>query len=222
MGVTVREMTAGFQVFGNGGRYYEPYTYYYVEDSDGNVILDNRDKIGREAISSENATIMRKLLEEVIGPYPATGLAADVSGWQIYGKTGTTNSMMDLWFVGGSPYAVAGIWTGYPNYDHAMNDSDNKHKILWSQIMTEYLSTKETKSFEDDSNVISATYCEETGLLALPGVCTETRTGWYTRDNMPNYCDGSHVSSSSSAGSQALPNFTSLNSVARPVICFSG
>ena len=211
MGVTVREMTAGFQVFGNGGRYYEPYTYYYVEDSDGNVILDNRDKIGREAISSENATIMRKLLEEVIGPYPATGLAADVSGWQIYGKTGTTNSMMDLWFVGGSPYAVAGIWTGYPNYDHAMNDSDNKHKILWSQIMTEYLSTKETKSFEDDSNVISATYCEETGLLALPGVCTETRTGWYTRDNMPNYCDGSHVSSSSSAAESASSETSSTS-----------
>ena len=29
MGVTVREMTAGFQIFGNGGKYYEPYTYYY-------------------------------------------------------------------------------------------------------------------------------------------------------------------------------------------------
>ena len=119
--------------------------------------------------------------------------------------------MMDLWFVGGSPYAVAGIWTGYPNYDHAMNDSDNKHKILWSQIMTEYLSTKETKSFEDDSNVISATYCEETGLLALPGVCTETRTGWYTRDNMPNYCDGSHVSSSSSAAESASSETSSTS-----------
>ena len=33
--------------------------------------------------------------------------------------------------------------------------------------MTEYLSTKETKSFEDDSNVISATYCEETGFASL-------------------------------------------------------
>lgn len=204
MGVTVREMTAGFQIFGNGGKYYEPYTYYYVEDSDGNVILDNRDNIGREAISSANATIMRKLLEEVIGPYPATGQAADVPGWQIYGKTGTTNSMMDLWFVGGSPYAVAGIWAGYPNYDQAMNDKDNRHKTLWSQIMGEYLATKESKSFSDDPSVYAASYCTETGKLAVPGVCTSTMTGWYTSDNIPGYCDGAHAAASSAPSSEPV------------------
>ena len=203
MGVTVREMAAGFQVFGNGGKYYEPYTYYYVEDSDGNVILDNRSNVGSEAISSENATIMRKLLEEVIGPYPATGQAADVAGWQIYGKTGTTNSMMDLWFVGGSPYAVAAIWAGYPDYDEAMNDTDNRHKTLWSQIMTEYLANKESRSFSDDPAVFSASYCAETGKLALPGVCTKTLTGWYTSDNVPGYCDGAHEAASSAVSSEA-------------------
>ena len=31
-GVTVKEMTAAFQIFGNGGQYNEPYTYYYVEE----------------------------------------------------------------------------------------------------------------------------------------------------------------------------------------------
>ncbi len=202
MGVTVREMAAGFQIFGNGGKYFEPYTYYYVEDHDGNVILDNRDNIGKQAISSENATIMRKLLEEVIGPYPATGAAADVPGWQIYGKTGTTNSMMDLWFVGGSPYAVAAIWAGHPNYDKQMNDRDNGHKLIWQEIMSKYLETKEQKSFTDDPNVFSASYCNETGDLAVPGVCTSTRTGWYTRDNMPGYCDGSHAAVSSAPSSE--------------------
>ena len=82
-------------------------------------------------------------------------------------KPETTNSMMDLWFVGGSPYAVAGIWAGYPNYDQAMNDKDNRHKTLWSQIMSEYLATKESKSFSDDPSVYAASYCTETGKLAL-------------------------------------------------------
>lgn len=222
MGVTVREMAAGFQIFGNGGKYYEPYTYYYVEDSDGNVILDNRSNIGREAISSENATIMRKLLEEVIGPYPATGLAADVEGWQIYGKTGTTNSLMDLWFVGGSPYAVAAIWTGYPNYDHAMNDTDNRHKTLWSEIMTQYLSDKESRTFSDDPGVFSMTYCKETGKLALPGVCTDTATGWYTNDNKPAYCDGSHATASSAPSSETPSSEVSAPSSAPESAAESG
>lgn len=39
-GVTVLEMTAAYQAFGNGGYYYEPYGYYKIEDSKGNVIIE--------------------------------------------------------------------------------------------------------------------------------------------------------------------------------------
>ena len=88
-GVTVKEMTAAFQIFGNGGQYNEPYTYYYVEDHDGNVILDNRDNISTQAIKSSTATIMQKLLTTVVTQ--GTGTGAGVTGWQIYGKTGTTD-----------------------------------------------------------------------------------------------------------------------------------
>ena len=38
-GVSVREMAAGFAYMGNGGLDYEPYTYYYVTDSEGNGII---------------------------------------------------------------------------------------------------------------------------------------------------------------------------------------
>ena len=120
--------------------------------------------------------------------------------------------MMDLWFVGGSPYAVAAIWAGHPNYDKQMNDRDNGHKLIWQEIMSKYLETKEQKSFTDDPNVFSASYCNETGDLAVPGVCTSTRTGWYTRDNMPGYCDGAHaaVSSAPSSSSEASSETSSL------------
>ena len=57
----VREMTAAYCTFANGGYYYEPYTYYYVKDHDGNVILDNRDNTGEQVMSTETATIMNKL-----------------------------------------------------------------------------------------------------------------------------------------------------------------
>ena len=67
-GVTVEEMTAGFAMFANGGLYYEPYTYTYVKDHQGNVILDNRDNTGDRVMSEENATIMNKLLHR-----PVTG-----------------------------------------------------------------------------------------------------------------------------------------------------
>ena len=39
-GISVREMTGAYQIFGNGGKYYTPYTVYRIEDNDGNVIYD--------------------------------------------------------------------------------------------------------------------------------------------------------------------------------------
>ena len=39
-GVTVLEMTAAYQIFDNGGLYYEPYSYSVVYDSEGNVVLE--------------------------------------------------------------------------------------------------------------------------------------------------------------------------------------
>jgi penicillin-binding protein 1A len=61
-GVTVREMAAAYAYMGNGGLYYKPYTYYYVTDSEDNVIIDNRDAVPKQAYSGETATIMNRLL----------------------------------------------------------------------------------------------------------------------------------------------------------------
>ncbi len=194
-GVTVREMTAGFQIFGNGGKYYKPYTYYYVTDHDGNVIsgMDNRSETYTQAISSSSATIMNKLLASVM-LYGNTGWRASVSGWQEFGKTGTTDGNKDSWFVGGTPYAVAGVWTGYSTNPHKIEDT-NTAKRAWKAVMSKYLSGKAKKTFQFDPNVVSAAFDAKTGLLVPPGSGGET--GWYDKNNMPALGTAAGVSSSS-------------------------
>lgn len=193
-GVTVKEMTSGYQIFGNGGKYYKPYTYFYLEDHDGNIIKDNRKNVGSQVISSSTATIMHKLLRNVIYGADGTGSATAISGWDVFGKTGTTDSDKDSWFVGGTPYAVAGIWTGYTNPSRLYNTSAAKY--LWRDIMKQYLQDKQRMSFTFDPNVISATYCTDTGKLAGEH-CTHTAVGWYKKGELPALCDGVHPSSSS-------------------------
>lgn len=200
-GVTVKEMTAAYCIFGNGGRFYEPYTYYYVTDQNDKVILDNRDKLGIQAISAETATIMNRLLRYNIENCAHTGAAnASVSGWEIIGKTGTTDSDKDSWFMGLSPYCAAGIWTGYDNPQRI--NSTNTATILHGKIMAEYLKDKEVKKFTLSSNVIKKKYCAESGLLATDS-CKKTFTGYYTKDNMPGYCNWGHGGSTSSTSSMA-------------------
>ena len=62
-GVTVREMAAAYTYLGNGGLYYEPYTYYYVTDSEDNIIIDNRDAVPKQAYSAETAGSIWKKFE---------------------------------------------------------------------------------------------------------------------------------------------------------------
>ena len=204
-GVTVKEMTAAFQIFGNGGQYNEPYTYYYVEDHDGNVILDNRDNISTQAIKSSTATIMQKLLTTVVTQ--GTGTGAGVTGWQIYGKTGTTDIDDNSYFVGGSPYAVIGVWTGYQNPSRLRNT--NASKSVFQSLMGAYLNTKQLKQFTTDSSVTSAVYCTQSGNLAGP--CCPTATGWYERSNMPSECTQHQNTNTTSSRSEEEEESSSSN-----------
>lgn len=195
-GVTVREMTAGFQMFANGGKYYRPYTFYHVDDHDGNVILDNRKNISKQVISSTTASIMHRLLNTVITG--GTGTRAAISGWEVFGKTGTTNDDKDSWFIGGTPYAVAGIWTGYKTPAHLAKTT--YAATIWKSIMSEYLKNKPKKTFTYDPNVISASYCTITGLRAN-STDQNVKTGWYDKNNMPPVCSGVHPGESSAVTS---------------------
>lgn len=183
-GVTVREMTAAFQIFGNNGMYNKPYTYFYVLDRNGKVLLDNRDKIGKRAISSQTATIMNRLLRNVV--VSGTGKGVDIENWEVIGKTGTTNDDKDSWFIGMTPQAVAGIWTGYdsPKRIHGTAFA----KTIWREIMSRYLSGKTPKSYQYDKDVKEYQYCLETGEIAIPGVCPSTATGYFSSNNMPAVC----------------------------------
>lgn len=190
-GLTVQEMTAAFQIFGSSGVYNKPYTYYYVEDNNGNVILDNRNNKGEQAVSAGVAQVMNKILQRPIYGSEGTGTDAAISGWTVYGKTGTTDSNKDSWFVGGTPYAVAGIWTGYSEPSEIYSyTSLNAAKTLWRQIMTYYLENKELKDF-DYSAITEASLCRSTGKIASSGCSSEI--GWVGVDRLNDYCDGNHV-----------------------------
>ncbi len=190
-GVTVREMAAGIQYVGNGGLFYEPYTYYYVTDQNGTVILDNRNNVPIEAYSPETAYEMNRVLRyNVLTSQHSHSMNANVAGWEIVGKTGTTDDDKDSWFVGASPYCTLAVWTGYDTPDTISVTSTAT--TTWRKVMTKYLEDKEYKEFDKPDNVITATYCKGSGLLASSG-CSSTGTGYYTQNTMPEYCGGYHI-----------------------------
>ncbi|MBQ9674091.1 MAG: transglycosylase domain-containing protein [Ruminococcus sp.] len=189
-GVTVREMAAAYEYLGNGGQYYKPYTYYYVTDNDGKVIIDNRDAMPIQAYSDETAAIMnRELYYNISNSKNTEAWRSRISGWEIIGKTGTTNDDKDSWFCGCSPYATLAVWTGYKMPSTVNNTS--VAASTFQKVMSQYLKGKEKKKYNFPADMQEISYCVNSGLLAS-SYCYNTRTGYYFKDKMPDYCYGDH------------------------------
>ena len=185
-GVTVREMASAYTYMGNEGLYYKPYTYYYITDSEDNIILDNRDAVPKQAYSAETAGIMNRLLHyNVENSQNTYAMYARVSGWDIVGKTGTTDSDRDCWFCGMSPYAVMATWTGFDS-PQTISDKTRSAKFF-ANVMGEYLKDKEQKEYKISKNLIPATYNPVTGLVISTDSVSGKYIGYYTEDNMPAF-----------------------------------
>lgn len=187
-GVSVKEMAASYTYLGNGGLYYEPYTYYYVTDSEGNIIIDNRDAVPKQAYSAETASIMNRLLSYNVTYSAHTNAAyARVSGWDIIGKTGTTDDDKDSWFCGASPYATMATWCGFDQPETISSYGRTLSAKFFSQVMGKYLEGKEQKDYVISPNLIKAQYNPYTGLIVSTESLSGKYIGYYTEDNMPSF-----------------------------------
>lgn len=190
-GVRLIELAAAYQVFGNGGVYYEPMLYSKVEDSKGNTILE-QDFFGTQALDSDSAWIANRMIRTVVTSPTGTGHYAAMDNVEVCGKTGTSNAETDLLFVGITPDYVGALWIGYDD-SHKIGGADGWKAVasVWKTVMTGIQDESEIKRFTADSSVVERSYCLETGLLATSR-CTKTDIGYYRQDNIPAFCSGKH------------------------------
>jgi penicillin-binding protein 1A len=78
-------------------------------------------------LTNGNAAIEDQMLQGVV--QYGTGTAAQLPGWQVAGKTGTTENYGDAWFVGFTPDMVTAVWVGYPNKLIPMTTEYHGHTV---------------------------------------------------------------------------------------------
>ena len=204
-GLTLKEITAAYSIFANSGVYNTPKLVLKIIDRDGNVIVDNTG--GSEiVISEQTASIMTKMLEEVVDYGTASRLTIK-NKVDVAGKTGTTSSDNDRWFVGYTPYYLAGCWFGYEmpkslakfsaSYSPALKVWDDLMTILHQKIFEEAEAKGEPlKTFRLADGVVTAQYCKYSGKIPTAACMADARgencieTGYFTVDTVPNEpCD---------------------------------
>ena len=107
--VSVLDMASAYTSFRDHGLHHEPVLIERVEDSRGNVIYEADDR-PQQVISPEVADTVTTALRGVVSG--GTGTAAQLSGWDVAGKTGTTQNNKDAWFVGYTCKVTTAVWVG--------------------------------------------------------------------------------------------------------------
>ena len=108
IGITPLELASAYATFANYGWQSPPTVMARVTDSSGNILLDNTPKpqlVLDQWASAATIDVMRSVVTS------GTGKGADI-GRPSAGKTGTTSSEIDIWYVGTVPQLTTAIWIG--------------------------------------------------------------------------------------------------------------
>ena len=115
--ITVAEMVSAYTAFVNHGVRSAPLYVTRIVDSEGNVVAEFKPRMN-EVISGESADKMIDMLRAVIdgGTGGRLRFRYNITA-PLGGKTGTTNSNSDGWFMGIAPKLVSGCWVGGDDRD---------------------------------------------------------------------------------------------------------
>lgn len=170
--VTPLEMAQFAATVGNGGLKITGSPVLRAVDA-GGVERVGAPVAGERVMDAETAALTRELMRLVIeigtgGASRGAGGEAGYTGPAL-GKTGTTDSEKDLWFVGSTPAIATAVWLGYDVPQPLGAAASDLAAPLWGWFM--YRSTKfqgEAPAFPAEPEIVKRWVCTHTGKLSGP------------------------------------------------------
>jgi penicillin-binding protein 1A len=134
-GVSPIEMVGAYNVFANQGVYVKPRLVRRIVDQTDRVLEEQLPELSEATqaqVAFELAHVMRGTIDR------GTGFEAHSLPPPLAGKTGTTNSYTDAWFLGFSPEYTIGVWVGYDDPSRSLGGGATGAEValpIWIDIV---------------------------------------------------------------------------------------
>lgn len=158
-GVKMLEMMSVYGTLASGGVKYQSEAILKVTDADGNILEENKETIGKTALTPEVAYLLNSILSDNNARTPAFGSNSllQIPDHTVAVKTGTSDDKRDNWTFGYNPEFVVGVWVG--NNDNSPMDPNLASGVtgaapIWHDIMVNLLAGKKDLAFKRPAGII--------------------------------------------------------------------
>jgi 1A family penicillin-binding protein len=189
-GVTPVELVSAYAPFANGGFRVRPRLVTRVEAPDGTLLWSSEVQRPALVMNPQDAYEITEMLQGVVNFGTGKSIRDYGVTAPVAGKTGTTNSGEDVWFVGYTPTLVAGIWFGYDQPRQISTNASGGRLAApaWAEMYQAGWHEPAGAAFVAPAGMVSAVVDPESGELAGPYCPTRQRQWFKPGDEPQNEC----------------------------------
>lgn len=142
-GVSPIEMASAYGVLATNGVYCRPYALIKIVDREGKVLFEQKSS-SKQVVDAKAAYLTTNMLEDVLVSGTAGGMGI---GRPAAGKTGTTDTNIDAWFVGYTPNLSTAVWVGDDNNQSIHMYGSGAPLSIWHDFMVNALAATPARNF---------------------------------------------------------------------------
>jgi penicillin-binding protein 1B len=181
--VTPLEIAYAYSAFANLGVKAEPISILAVSTRDGKVLESREVKMKRVAAASV-CYVMNDILKDVL-KYGSGNKASQLGFKRPFaGKTGTTSSFRDAWFIGYSPRILSLVWLGFDDGHSVRLAGGDACVPIWTTYMKSIDGLIQHVDWKRPEDVVEKLIDPLSGMLATP-YCPESKNEIFVSGTEP-------------------------------------
>lgn len=152
-GVNPLEMASAYGVLATNGLYNKPIALLKIIDRDGKVLYQAKPQ-SKRVVDAASAYLTTNMLEDVLVSGTGGGMGI---GRPAAGKTGTTDTYIDAWFVGYTPDLSTAVWVGDDNNKPMQRMYGSGAPLsIWHEFMINALASTPRTGFSNPGVAVPA------------------------------------------------------------------